>query len=1175
MSFGFFSFIGVVARLIGRKRWGVKNKAAVLLAMLFILCFSSAVLGPSVKSCYANSDGTLTAAEMASRAVDFINTKYMNYENIDGYSAYVLNLAKEDLASEKWTLDNETLKNRIKKRSGLLGDSNSLITYITATQNADGSFGPYANEYGSKVPLQALAAVRMDSSGTAAYDQLSHSIALAGSYFKDGYQSGSMPYSVNGWNFDYRCVEALALAGEDLASGAWVKGSTSLMDEIIASANAAAANPTEQEAVCLAKEISVIEAVYPEFTDIDILADALIAKQDQTVPGQVYFGGGIYDDVLVLTALGKTGRLGDIDQNKALAYLNTFRHAHINSWGLPVGTAWGGYYQEEPDLTAQVLTALSYFDGAKSQGSEVQSAIEDGLAYLADIQDKDTAAITAPWDSTYATAETLIALKSIGKSYDEYAGAGSSWVKQSGTKTIAQCLLAVSCWDSDTASRDSLAGLLAGRQKTAGTGLGSFDNSVYSDLWAYIALGEAGRINSIDTAAAKNYILSKQGADGSWGERFGETYYADVLSTTQALRALTYLPDSSGQPVQTAVNSGLAYLKSLQQADGGVYSSWDDPAVDNSELIVALCKLNKDPSGDAWKNQAGLTPVDCLLKKIMNQDGSFGTAGNVFGAAEALSAYLLVSGQGGSGNGGGGGSGSQDECRIKITVVGKSGETLYGPGSVTVRASGQWGKTAMGALHATGLSCSVEQSTGFVKSVAGQANSGMNGWMFKVNGAIPMVAAKDKLLSEGDEVFWWYSTDIDSMGPGSNSGGGVGGGSIAVAESKPAEDLASELRASKEAFEAMENLAGLLGLKQGATEIGPLGEAAVAVVVVGTKKSPGRSGFLDLQNELAGNPFDLAVKISAAKVNLITDKLGEIGLIIPEGAFGKDLTVIVKKTGAKSPEDGADNSGSPLAPAGYWQLTSVYSLGPESAGFTKPATLALRVAIPHLVRPDNLALACYDREKGIWVAVPAVVDIDNGMILAKIGHFSDFAVLARQERKAFEDVTVIDCDWAVEPIELLAGAGVVEGFDGRYEPGRPITRAELTRILVKGLSIPEASGGTSFKDITGEEWYSGCIAAAVEAGLVKGYEDGTFCPERAVTREEMVSVLARGLDLSTSSGAAPDFADAVKISPWAKDSVVSAVSAGLAKGYPDGTFQPQGTVTRAECTVMFYRALLY
>jgi len=1142
----------------------------VLVSFLYVTIFS---FGVPLRPCFAG--GTLAVAEMAGKAVEFINGKYCAGEKIDGYTAYVLKLAGEDLAAAKWagnpewTSDSNTLKSKIEKLADLLGDNNSLVTFITGTQNADGSFGPYANEYGAKAPLQALAAVKADTVGTAVYDQVKSSIDRAVSYFKSGYQSGSTAYDVNGWNFDYRCVEALAAAGGDLSVSDWVYNGISLKDAVIASATAAAKDPTVKDAVYLAKELTALHAVSPASGHIDTLAGAIIAKQN-TVDGQVYFGSSIYDDVLVLTALGKAGKLDRIDQAKALAYLNSFKHPHTNSWGSPAGAAWGGYYQEEPDLTAQALTALSYFTGAGDQDSDVYQSIRDGLTYLADIQDADTAAVPAQWDSTFATSETLIALKSLGKTYNDYAGAASTWMKKSKTKTIAQCLLALSQWEDGTDRLDRLANLLAGRQRAADPGKGSFENSVYSDMWAYIALGEAGKMSCIDTAA-KAYILSKQGADGSWGETWGTGYYPDFMSTTQAIRALTYLPDAAGdKQVQTAINNGLAYLKGLQQADGGVYSTaMDDPVVDNAELIVTLKKLGKDPAGADWKNSAGLTPVDYLLNNTMNEDGSFGASKNVFGAAESLAAYLLVGGQGGPG--GGQPAPGQDEYSVDIAVVGMNGELLYGPGSVAVSKTGRWGLTAMGALDATGLNYT--DDNGFVKSIDGQANSGMNGWMYKVNGAVPMVSAKDKQVNKGDRIIWWYSRDMNSPGPEWDSllkGSAPAG----VAGIKTPEEFPPALRPSKEASEALAQIDRLLGVKQNTTELGPLVETAKTVAVVGGDKLPSRAGIVALKKELAQNAVDLSRKIEAAKGGTIADKLGEVGLAIPANTLKSDVSITVKKASVVSDTGITAGTGAPPVPADYRLASAVYNFGPDGTSFKEPATLTLRVAWPPLAKPENLALAWYDKAGGKWIALPAVVDAGKGLILARISHFSDFAVLVKDERKSFNDVNSTTTGWARDAVEILAGAGVIAGVDGKhYEPERAVTRAELTRIMVKALDLPAVDGGATFKDVPDNRWYSGCVAEAVRAGLVKGYEDGTFGPDRIITREELAAILARALELEEPSGAEITFTDAGEVSAWAKDSVAAAASAGLIKGYPDGAFKPQGAVTRAEIAAMVYRAL--
>ncbi|GAB4263602.1 S-layer homology domain-containing protein [Thermincola ferriacetica] len=1166
-----------------------------LIALWVAICFLlSNVITMSVinQAAAAEQTALYSAGEMAGKAVKFINHKYKSGERIDGYTAYVLTLAGEDLAGEKWTNNGKTLKSEIENLADQLGDSNSLISYIIATQNTDGSFGPYANEYGTKVPLQALAMVKNDLTvGTDVYGQVHEAITKAVNYYKNKYRNGSMAYNVNGWDFDYRCVEALVAAGEDISTGEWVYNGTSLKDVIITSANAAADNAADLDAVRLAKELIALNAVDPYSVHIDTLAAAIRSKAS-TVADQVYFGNNIYDHVTVLTALGKTGKLAGIDQAKALEYLNNFKHAHSNSWGSPAGTAWGGFSPEEADLTAQVITALSYFDGADTPDSPVYSAIQDGLTYLMDIQDADTAAIPSQWDNTFSTAETLIALKSLGKTYNDYAGNDSLWIKKSRTKTIAQCLLAVNMWK-DSARRDRLANLLINRQRTEEPGKGSFDNSVYSDMWAYIALGEAGKINSgsFHTENAKAYILSKQSVEqdvyGSWGEKFGDTYYPDVLSTAQAIRALTYLPDAAVDAgIQAAVDRGVAYLKGLQQDDGGVYAPpWDDPAVDNAELVITLHKLGEDPESSEWtRNVDGKTvnPVSYLMTKTMNEDGSFGTSRNVFGAAEALYAYVLQSAAGtevsGSNNNSANNNSSSsnsnsnsnpsvpsspNEYSVSIAVVGKNGERLYGPGSVTVSKNGEWGLTALGALHVTGLSYT--EDNGFVKSIAGQANSGVNGWMYSVNNSVPSVLACDKTVNEGDRIIWWYSTEMNSNGPSWDS-------LFKSSTTGQPQNTSFATQISGEVGTALDKLAEMLGLKGDTGELGPLSESAKAAVVVNKAQPTILAEIIALKKILAQNTVELIKKVEANQGTTVSDTLGEVGLTVPAKALDRNTEITVKEI--TIPGAGGINGAEAHTPTGYRPVSSVYQFGPDGTSFKVPATLVLKVAIPRLTKPENLALAWYDKVNGAWVAIPAVVDVANGLVVAKIRHFSDYAVFAKETKRSFADVTSTSYDWARHSIETLAGAGIVNGVDKvRFAPARPITRAELVSLLVKALALPKKTEDKAvFNDVPAGAWYAQDIAAAVRAGLIKGFGDGTCRPDRPVTREELAAILAQALNLQTS-GKELHFNDQRDISSWAKTGVAAAAAHGLVKGFPNGAFRPAAPASRAECAVMIYRML--
>ncbi|MGI6631755.1 MAG: S-layer homology domain-containing protein [Bacillota bacterium] len=104
------------------------------------------------------------------------------------------------------------------------------------------------------------------------------------------------------------------------------------------------------------------------------------------------------------------------------------------------------------------------------------------------------------------------------------------------------------------------------------------------------------------------------------------------------------------------------------------------------------------------------------------------------------------------------------------------------------------------------------------------------------------------------------------------------------------------------------------------------------------------------------------------------------------------------------------------------------------------------------------------------------------------------------------------------------------------------------------------------------------LAAAAEAGLVSGYEDGTFRPNAPVTRQEACTMLARALRLGTPDLSSLDaarvlirFADMEKVSAWAFADVATCVEVGIVQGRDAGNLAPEESVTRAEAAVMVAR----
>ena len=98
-------------------------------------------------------------------------------------------------------------------------------------------------------------------------------------------------------------------------------------------------------------------------------------------------------------------------------------------------------------------------------------------------------------------------------------------------------------------------------------------------------------------------------------------------------------------------------------------------------------------------------------------------------------------------------------------------------------------------------------------------------------------------------------------------------------------------------------------------------------------------------------------------------------------------------------------------------------------------------------------------------------------------------------------------------------------------------------------------------------------AWAVDCGIVTGFDDGTFRPERTLTREQMAVMLARFCTLSgmTVDGGADGYADAGSISAWAVDGVALCTALGLVQGDAQGRFRPQSNLTRAQIAAILSR----
>lgn len=168
-------------------------------------------------------------------------------------------------------------------------------------------------------------------------------------------------------------------------------------------------------------------------------------------------------------------------------------------------------------------------------------------------------------------------------------------------------------------------------------------------------------------------------------------------------------------------------------------------------------------------------------------------------------------------------------------------------------------------------------------------------------------------------------------------------------------------------------------------------------------------------------------------------------------------------------------------------------------------------------------------------------------------------------------------DWFYDPVCYVYSQGLMTGTSATtFEPNTSLSRAMLVAVLHRLEGSPQASV-CDFTDVAEGDWYAQAVNWAASVGVVNGFDDGTFQPNAAITREQMAAILRnyaayKGLDVTAADDLA-NYSDAASVSDWAKESVEWAVGSGLLGGYEDSTLRPQGTTTRAEVASVLQRAL--
>jgi hypothetical protein len=227
------------------------------------------------------------------------------------------------------------------------------------------------------------------------------------------------------------------------------------------------------------------------------------------------------------------------------------------------------------------------------------------------------------------------------------------------------------------------------------------------------------------------------------------------------------------------------------------------------------------------------------------------------------------------------------------------------------------------------------------------------------------------------------------------------------------------------------------------------------------------------------------------------------------------------------------------------------------------------------VNESELVGLTYDPVSQTYVPVPGKFVWRDGLLTASLYRKGNSVYTVVKHKVAFSDLPKLE--EYEESIVKLANRMIFSGYaDGTFGSDQTVTRAQFAKMLNRALGIqPKATGTSRFKDVKSNQWYIGDVEAAVEAGLFKGYEDGTFRPNQTITHAQMLVMLNNALKYLGYEGEINDNTDVIlpKLPDWEKPNYKVALTNGILKEEDIFSYKSNSATTRKDSALLLYRLL--
>ena len=187
----------------------------------------------------------------------------------------------------------------------------------------------------------------------------------------------------------------------------------------------------------------------------------------------------------------------------------------------------------------------------------------------------------------------------------------------------------------------------------------------------------------------------------------------------------------------------------------------------------------------------------------------------------------------------------------------------------------------------------------------------------------------------------------------------------------------------------------------------------------------------------------------------------------------------------------------------------------------------------------------------------------------KVGKVIDDWNLTQYDNKKFRDVIG---HWAEKEILFLAEQGWISGYlDGTFKPNKPVTRAQAAKIISNFLGLTSTNEKFSFSDVDQNHWAVDVINLVAQHKIMNGIGDGRFAPDALITRAQLAQILYNaGLYSQSNNSQMNSFKD-VDRNHWAYVPIETMKQEGILNGYADGRFGPTDSTSRAQLSAIIYR----